>query len=311
VLALFLAAAIAWDAHTGDVRRKVVESQPFESAAVSWIGDAQLRIRTSSDGVAWSDWTSPSRDEDIFERNATAITHFGAAKRFLEYEFDAPVQRVIVTTFPPAPPRLAAAALPGMIRTRADWGCPDGQTSRWTPGYAKVTHAVVHHTAGSNTLQNWEAEVLSIWHFHTFTNGWGDIGYNFLIDPNGVIYEGRAGGDGAIGAHFSCRNTNTVGVALLGTYSNVPPTDAALASLEALLAELLKRNNIAPMVMALHAPSQLLVPTIIGHRDGNPSTLTCSKTECPGNVLYAMLPSIRSAVAAQMPVPPRRRAAGR
>jgi hypothetical protein len=60
--------------------------------------------------------------------------------------------------------------------------------------------------------------------------------------------------------------------------------------------------------MAYHAPTQLLLPAIIGHRDGNPSTTTCSKTECPGDVLYAMLPSIRSEVAQRLPAPPRRRA---
>lgn len=310
MFALLLATAIAWDAHCGDAMRKVVASQPFESAAIAWTGDARLRVRTSVDGAAWSPWSSPLLDGDA-ERNLTAITHFGAAKRFLEYAFDAPVSEVTVTTFPAATPRIAIAAAPGAVRTREDWGCPDGEGSRWTPAYTKVTHAVVHHTAGANSVADWDAELRSIWHLHTFTNGWGDIGYNFLIDPNGVVYEGRAGGDGAIGAHFSCRNTNTVGIALLGTYSNVAPTAAALASLESLLAALLQRNGVAPQAMAMHAPTQLLLPTIIGHRDGNPSTTTCSKTECPGDVLYAMLPSIRSAVAAQTPAPPRRRAAGR
>src|SRR5436190_969637 len=83
---------------------------------------------------------------------------------------------------------------------------------------------------------------------------WG-IWYNFLIAPNGVIYEGRAGGAGAIGAHFSCRNTNTVGVALLGTYITALPTTAALESLKQLLAELCARNQIDPTAFALHVPS--------------------------------------------------------
>ena len=132
-----------------------------------------------------------------------------------------------------------------------EWGCPEGESSpQWTPQYTKVTHAVVHHTAGANSVPDWDAEVRSIWHLHTFDNGWGDIGYNYLIDPNGVIYEGRAGGDGAIGAHFSCRNTNTVGIALLGTYIDVMPTSAALASLENLLAELCQKNAIVPLSTA-------------------------------------------------------------
>ncbi len=309
MVGLFLAAAIAWDAHCGAAARKVVESQPFESAAIAWSSPATVRIRVSADGVKWSEWMAPAMDADS-DRNLTAITHFGAPQRFIEYAFDRTVDDVTVTTFPPSVaagfsrPRAAAVSA---VRTRVQWGCPEGEESQWTPQYTKVTHAVVHHTAGANSVPDWDAEVRSIWHLHTFTNGWGDIGYNYLIDPNGVIYEGRAGGDGAIGAHFSCRNTNTVGIALLGTFTGVAPTAAALASLEGLLAELCRKNAIAPLSMMTHAPTQLLLPTIIGHRDGNPSTTTCSKTECPGDVLYALLPSIRTAVAVRLPTPPRRR----
>lgn len=307
MLSLFLAAAIAWDVHGGAAARKVVESPPFESAAVSWVGEGGVRVRVSADGVNWSEWMTPARDGDS-DRNLTAITHFGVPKRFIEYAFDGAIADVTVTMFPPAAVA-AAATQAGAIRTREEWGCPDGEQSRWTPAYTKVTHAVVHHTAGANSVADWDAELRSIWYLHTFTNGWGDIGYNYLIDPNGVVYEGRAGGDGAIGAHFSCANTNTVGVALLGTYTSATPTPAALASLENLLAELCIRNGIPPQTMILHPPTALLVPTIIGHRDGNPSTKTCSKTECPGDVLHALLPSIRSAVAARIPASARRRAA--
>jgi hypothetical protein len=319
MLALFFAAAIAWDAHCGDAARKVVASQPFESAAVSWSSQANVKIRVSADGMTWSKWITPAIDGDATDRNLTGITHFGTPQRFIEYQFDGSAYDVTVTTFPPSvaagfsrPVTAPAEAGAYTVRTRVEWGCPEGEQSpQWTPQYSKVTHAVVHHTAGANVVPDWDAEVRSIWHLHTFTNGWGDIGYNYVIDPNGVVYEGRAGGDGAIGAHFSCRNTNTVGIALLGTYINVSPSPAALASLQNLLAELCKRNSIAPLMMAMHAPTQLLLPTIIGHRDGNPSTTTCSKTECPGDVLYALLPSIRSEVSARLPVPPRRRAARR
>jgi hypothetical protein len=194
--------------------------------------------------------------------------------------------------------------------SRVEWGCPDGEEAPlWTPVYTIVSHAVVHHTAGANNLPDWVTEVRNIWFFHTYTNGWGDIGYNFLIDPNGIVYEGRAGGNGVIGAHFSCRNTNTVGIALLGTYSTTAPTDAALTSLKNLLAELARRNAIDPTAFAYHPPTNLLLPTILGHRDGNPSTKTCSRTECPGDVLYAMLPAIRSDVAEAIRMAlPRRRA---
>ena len=281
----------------------MIASQAMISGAFSltWIGDVNVRIRVNGE------WIVPATDGDIIDRHATAITHFAAPAKALEYEFDGAVSNVTVTLFEPAKP---AAANSGFV-TRTDWGCPDGEAApMWPPAYTVVTHAVVHHTAGANNLANWAAEVRNIWQFHTFTNGWGDIGYNFLIDPNGVIYEGRAGGSGAIGAHFSCRNTNTVGIALLGTYSTVAPTAAALASLERLLAQLCQQNKIDPTALLYHPRSELILPTILGHRDGNPSAKTCTRTECPGDVLYSMLPMIRSDVAAMLAAPPpsRRRA---
>ena len=284
-------------------QRNVVRADaPFDAAALTWSGAANVRIRTGSE------WVTPASDPDVTDRHATAITHF-AATTSLEYQFDAPVSDVTVTLFQPAPSFRAKVA--GPIVTRTEWGCPDGEAAPlWPPAYTTVTHTVVHHTAGANDLVDWATEVRNIWYFHTFSNGWGDIGYNFLIDPNGVIYEGRAGGFGAIGAHFSCRNTNTAGIALLGTFSNVAPTDAALASLEKVLADLCRLNAIDPTALVFHPPSQLLLPTILGHRDGNGSTQTCTRTECPGDVLYSMLPMIRTDVAAILnaPPPPRRHA---
>lgn len=285
--------------------------QAFEAVALSWTSDGPRRVRIR--GAANSDWLSPAFDGDTSDpssgRYRTAILHLGGPHTELDVTSDGALDDLVVTVFPEPQAREGArraatasyAFGPVSVVSRTDWGCPDGEESRWTPAFTTVTHAVVHHTAGSNTLVDWAAEVRSIWYFHTVSNGWGDIGYNFLIDPDGVVYEGRAGGDGAIGAHFSCRNTNTVGIALLGTFTSVAPTPAALASLERVLGEICRRDGLDPMATTIHAPSALMLPTIIGHRDGNASTLTCTKTECPGDVLYALLPSIRAIVAC---VPP-------
>ncbi|HEY0590348.1 MAG TPA: N-acetylmuramoyl-L-alanine amidase, partial [Thermoanaerobaculia bacterium] len=176
-------------------------------------------------------------------------------------------------------------------------GCPDGQSYNGTPAYTNVTHVIVHHTAGSNALTDWAAEVRNIWYYHTNPpNNWDDIGYHWLIDPNGVIYEGRAGGDGVIGAHFSCRNSYTAGIALLGTFTSVKPTDAALASLTRLAGEVTARWGIDPGAFVYHTPSKLNLQTISGHRDGNVGD-TCTVTECPGDMLYSYLPVLRSSLA--------------
>lgn len=321
MLALVFAAAltfpsIGWELPADGKQQIIDAGAAFESAAVSWTSadPLALRVRVSSDGREWSEWMTPEIDADSSDastgRQVTGIIHFGVNAQYIEYAFDGVADHVSLTMFPPhAQRKLHTESLsvgPLSVRSRVEWGCPEGEGSGWTPVYTTVTHAVVHHTAGANSVRDWDAELRSIWLLHTVTNGWGDIGYNYLIDPDGVIYEGRAGGNGAIGAHFSCRNTNTVGVALLGTYSTAWPTPAAMTSLRLLLGELVKRNAIDPTAMVRHVPSDLVLPTIIGHRDGNTSKLTCTVTECPGEVLYGMLPWIRHSLVPQE----RRRAAG-
>ncbi|HSP15297.1 MAG TPA: N-acetylmuramoyl-L-alanine amidase [Thermoanaerobaculia bacterium] len=302
MLHLLAVSAIAWQLHQPPSQAAAVDAgDRFEAVGISWSSASSLpvRVRASGDGGPWTEWTTLALDGDLTDasegRYASAITHFGTPYRHLQYAFSGPVDRVTLTFFPPPERRLAASE--AGFRSRVDWGCPDGEGSRWTPAYTNVTHAVVHHTAGSNELIDWEAEVRSIWYYHTFTNGWGDIGYNYLIDPNGVVYEGRAGGDGAIGAHFSCRNSNTAGIALLGTFTNVAPADAALQSLKRLLAEICAKHSIDPTAILFHPSSGLNLPTILGHRDGNVPGATCTITECPGDAVYSMLPAIRTELA--------------
>ena len=184
------------------------------------------------------------------------------------------------------------------VVSRTQWGCPEGQNaSQWQPAYTNISHMIVHHTVSSNNITDWGANVRAIWDYHTNVLGWGDIGYNYLIDPNGVIYEGRAGGDGSIGAHFSCFNSNTIGVAMLGTFSSVAPTNNALRSLEQLLAWKSDTFGLSPINASWHSPSALWLMNISGHRDGNSSQYGCpGGTVCPGNVLYSLLPSIRNNV---------------
>ncbi len=82
--------------HFGHAQRNVVKADaPFDAAALTWSGAANVRIRVNGG------WVTPAIDPDITDRHATAITHF-AATTSLEYEFDAPVSDVTVTLFPPA-----------------------------------------------------------------------------------------------------------------------------------------------------------------------------------------------------------------
>ena len=170
---------------------------------------------------------------------------------------------------------------------RLGW-CPSGNCpTDPTPQPTEVTHLIVHHSAGSNTSSDWAAVVRSIWDYHVNANGWDDIGYNWLLDPNGVLYEGR--GNDLQGAHFCGYNVGTMGVCMMGTYTSVVPPAPMIGKLEQLLAWKCCDRNIDPEDFSFHPNSGLNLFNISGHRDG------CS-TECPGNALYAQLPTIRSDV---------------
>ena len=174
---------------------------------------------------------------------------------------------------------------------RADW-CPDGTcTEHPGPSPTAPTHLIVHHSATSNAVTDYDAVVRAIWDFHVNTNGWSDIGYNWLIAPDGTIYLGR--GTDVIGAHFCGQNTATSGICILGNYVDTAPSAAALAALERLAAWKLDALGLAAAAASVHAPSGLALDHVSGHRDG------CN-TVCPGDSLYARLPALRTDIDASI-----------
>jgi uncharacterized protein (TIGR03437 family) len=302
--------------------------EPFLAVGVTWRsadadGDKlRLHLRTSLDGTTWSAWFAlpinhdGETDGDVF---ASALALLDARTLVIECRLDSNLPGAVLPAFnelkfhfisPGAtPPGLQeqiqrkamsqAQPTPNYpkppIVTRTEWGCPDGQvTTHGTLSYTTVTHLIVHHTATGNAAANhdWAAVVRSIWNFHVFTNGWADVGYNYLIDPDGVIYEGRAGGDNVQGAHFSGVNAGTMGVSMIGTFTEVVPAETQMTSLRRLLAWKSSQRGIDPMGKARHAASGLELNNISGHRDGP------GATECPGNALYPLLPSLRESVKA-------------
>ena len=177
---------------------------------------------------------------------------------------------------------------------RAGWGNPTGnEISCPDPTYVPVTHLIVHHSAGVSESDNWPAVVRAIRNFHVNTNGWCDMGYNWLIDPNGVIYEGRGGGNDIRGAHFCGANSATMGVCLLGNFEENEPTEAALNSLDSLLTWKACDRRLNPAVEDFHVSSGKNLQVISGHKDG------CG-TLCPGVNLYSQLDSTRKHVTRQL-----------
>lgn len=137
--------------------------------------------------------------------------------------------------------------------------------------------------------------------FHTFTRGWGDIGYNFLIDQDGVIYEGRAGGADVIGAHTRRNNNSTVGVSLIGNFQTDYPSEAMMQSLIDLSTALAIHYDIDPLQeIIVHQETQtepyvdhVHTSALLGHRDAG-------VTSCPGDHVYELLPQVRVDVARHM-----------
>lgn len=296
--------------------------------APTWAADvpagAALKIETRVNvNGNWSGWVEnpavyfPVRDNQF----GGALIWIGGGQTALEFRITfqrsqtgaAPVLRSITLAFsnssqgPTAsaiaaqvPMAAAANVCPApkpTIVSRTTWGCPDGQNSpRWAPSYAPVTHVIVHHTATPNDPQDWAAMVRSLWNVHANLWWWGDIGYNYLIDPNGVIYEGRAGGDDVVGRHDTF-NAGSMAIGFIGCYGNcaylglydAEPSQAMLDAGVALAAWKLGEKGIDPTSTSQYNVAGI-VPVIAGGRD-------VVATFSPGDYLYAKLPWMRDAAA--------------
>lgn len=177
------------------------------------------------------------------------------------------------------------------VLQRAQWGCPDGETSPlWPISPNDPTHIVIHHTEMSVPATAGSESVCEIWKCHALEQEWGDVGYHFLIDPSGRIYQGRAGGIHAVGGHLKDGNQGTLAIALLGNFIIDGVEEAAVESLVELLGGLCRLLQIDPSAHRVHLQTGRAFPTICAHRDGDPST------DCPGGRLYQRLDEIRSRV---------------
>ncbi len=201
------------------------------------------------------------------------------------------------------------------IISRSEWGADESEMT-WPVEYSKVEKFVVHHTASSKLIPDsdgsgeYKGMVKSIYLYHKGSKVWyddseeytgfGDIGYNYLIDPNGNIYEGRAGGNGAIGGHVRGYNEGSVGIAVLGRYQGYyvedkdtnkrtyvhshPVTAAIKEALEKLIGWIAANNNVdLNKVSNFHGKN---IDGVVGHRD-------LSATICPGDELYKELDNIQ------------------
>jgi uncharacterized lipoprotein YddW (UPF0748 family) len=180
--------------------------------------------------------------------------------------------------------------------TRTGWGCATGQTAGAKQSQlvsTTVTHLIIHHSyIPGNDVTDFPAAIRSMWNYHVNTQGWSDVGYNWFIDRNGVLYQGRAWigtNENVQGSHFCGKNGNTMGVCVIGDYTSVAPSAAAVTKLVEILAYRASTRDIDPLASRLHSNSGQTFNTIVGHR-----ILSCST--CPGDAFVPLIPGIRTRV---------------
>nr|WP_234381771.1 peptidoglycan recognition protein [Streptomyces dysideae] len=218
------------------------------------------------------------------------------------------VERVVAANARPVGARPVAphrAAKP-VIVPRSAWLDDGARHAQPPPRYDdKVIAVFVHHTDSPNAYDCAEAPriIRYLYAGQTGAKQWDDIGYNFLVDRCGTIYEGRAGGvDRPVtGAHTQGFNHRTTGIAALGTFTaGVPVPKAMTDAIAALAAWKLGLSGTDPRadvrLVSSHdlsryaAGTAATLPALAGHDDGY-------NTSCPGAALSAGLPEIRQLAA--------------
>ena len=295
---------------------RTLATENFELVGLHWRGSGRVEYRTRSLAGRWSRWLLSSDEDTLPDRRSrewhamrgwrVGEPQWTGASNAIQYRSRGRVSRVraFLVRSPRLPvggkrPELAAA--PPII-TRADWHA-DETIRRAAPYYADGIHlAIVHHTAGSNSYSKSQSAsiVRAIELYHVQGNGWNEIGYNFLVDKYGQIFEGRYGGitRPVVGAHAQGFNSGSVGISVIGDYSSTSITPAARAALVSLIAWRLDLAHVDPLSKVVRvsagnprfaAGTAITLNAISAHRDVYP-------TSCPGASLYAQLPSLRTEI---------------
>ena len=304
------------------------KATPFISFSCKWEEQSLLRnnslinIRFSKDKIKWTLWDEIKKDEhniDGSNKNYSQLIYIDENIKYYQIKVTTglenkqqKIKSLYLNFFNPGkitgivstenktaasierPTDVTACPCPlPTYVTRTQWACPQGQGLAAGVGVSSsLTHIIVHHSDGPNTATDWNAVVLSIWNYHRNTNGWSDIGYNWLVAPNGVLYEGRGSNNVAsftTGAHFCGFNTTTMGVCMIGNYMTTNVTAAARNTLIDIAAWRCCNVNLNPTLSSYHASSNLTLNNISGHQNG------CA-TSCPGTELYNSLPTLRTEI---------------
>ncbi|GAA1674396.1 hypothetical protein GCM10010977_27640 [Citricoccus zhacaiensis] len=198
----------------------------------------------------------------------------------------------------------SADAIKPKIITRAQWGADESVVQDWGTPSTDLQAMYVHHTAGSNnySASGAYAQIRGIFKYHAVSLNWGDIGYQFLVDKYGNIFQGRRGSieKPVQGAQAGGFNSDTIGISAMGDYDVASAPAPMVRSIEKVLAWQAYRYDVDPTATVTLTQrgkssarwsdgTRVTVPTILGHRVTN-------TTACPGRYLNAQLPTIRKNV---------------
>ncbi len=176
------------------------------------------------------------------------------------------------------------------IFSRAQWGADERMRDKGSLRYFEVRAGFVHHTVNANnyTRDQVPSILRGIYAYHTQSRGWSDVGYNFLVDRFGRIWEGRYGGVArpVVGAHTLDYNDYAFAMSAIGNFETTQPSAALLDAYGRLFAWKLGLHGIDPAATSQRVGNRTL-PAINGHRD-------VAQTACPGRYLYAKIPNIRT-----------------
>ena len=293
------------------------DSATFNLVGASWTklsGQVTLQVQTKS-ASGWSDWTDLSTEDSASAVDAPTV---GAANSVADPLYVGDSTGIALRAVGGAGASIAGLAAKTVtsptvaddahlatvsaqsistvgvpqpsIVSRAGWGADESLRTSCSNGTYDTTikAAVIHHTAGSNdyAAAGSAAIVRGIYAYHVQANGWCDIGYNFLVDKYGQIFEGRWGGIElpVHGAHAGSWNTNTMGVSFMMNTMSVQPSDASMSSAVSLLAWKLAGYYRDPEGSTTLAGVNLRV--IFGHGE-------VMSTDCPGTNLRARLQELR------------------
>lgn len=272
---------------------------------------------TTTDGSATRDARVETVDpgtSDLDGRQAEAATPAGAAAPSpVISSQDAAAASASAAASTSSTPSLSAAQVESLrpaVVSRSAWGADESLRRDWGT-VIQPKAMVLHHTASTNsyTAAQAAAQVRGIYVYQAKTLGWGDIGYNFLVDKFGTVYEGRHRSleTTLTGAHTAGFNTQAFGVSALGNYEEVDAPAALVESITRVGAWQVAKHGIdldGTVTLTSEADSststvrfrrgqQVSLPTFFGH-------ITTSYTACPGKHLIPKLPAIRTAMAARI-----------